>query len=80
MILVLSWSASSCSLALPFFMKIIITMSWAIWMVRNDVTFKGILQSVSRWKQIFKSEFALVKLRAKAVYHPRIDLWLQAFV
>jgi len=59
-------------LGLPLFMEVIITMSWAIWMVQNDVIFKGIPQSVSHCKQIFKSEFALVKLRAKAAYHPRI--------
>jgi hypothetical protein len=67
-------------LGLPFFMEIIVTMSWSIWMVRNDVIFKGIPHSVHCCKQIFKNGFALVMLRAKVAYHPRIDLWLQAFV
>jgi hypothetical protein len=31
-------------------------------------------------KEVFKKEFALVKLRAKAALHPRIDLWLDAFL
>ena len=30
----------------PFFMKIIITMCWAIWIMRNDIIFKNISHSV----------------------------------
>lgn len=29
---------------------------------------------------IFKTEFALVVLRAKSAYHPSIDSWLEAYV
>jgi hypothetical protein len=55
-------------------------MSWSIWMACNDLIFIGIPNSIPRCKQIFKSEFALVMLIAKVAYHPRIDLWLEAFV
>jgi len=64
----------------PFYMEIIVTMCWSIWTVRNDVIFKGIPASVQRCKTTFRTEFALVILRAKLAYHPAIDLWLEAFV
>ena len=67
-------------LGLPFFMEIIVTMFWAIWSVRNDVIFRNILASVERCRSIFKTEFALVILRAKNKFHPSIDLWLEAYV
>jgi hypothetical protein len=55
-------------------------LCWSIWMVRNHVIFEGIPHSVNRCKSIFEKEFALVILRAKVALHPRIDLWLEAFV
>jgi hypothetical protein len=61
-------------------MEIIVTMYWSIWMVRNDFIFKAIPHSICRCKSIFKKEFALVILKAKVVLHPRIDLWVEAFV
>jgi hypothetical protein len=62
---------------LPFFMKIIITMCWAIWIMHNDIVFNNFAHSVERCKAIF---VALVILRAKATYHPLIDLWLESFM
>lgn len=67
-------------LHLPFSMEVLITMCWSIWSMRNDVIFRNIPHSVNRCKQVFKKEFALVILRAKAKYQPHIDLWLQSFV
>ena len=64
----------------PFFMEIIVTMCWSIWMMRNDMIFRGIPHFILRCKEVFKKEFALVKLRAKAALHPRIDLWREASV
>lgn len=52
----------------------------SIWMVRNDLIFKGLPASVQRCQAIFKSEFALVILKARSSYHPAIDLWLQSYV
>jgi len=67
-------------LRLPFAMDIIITMCWSIWMLCNDVIFRNIPHSIRRCKALFKKEFALVILRAKEALHPRIDLWLEAYV
>jgi hypothetical protein len=61
-------------------MEIVVTMCWSVWTMHNDVIFKGIPHSVQHCKLVFQKEFALVKLRAKAAFHPRIDLWLDAFV
>jgi len=60
-------------------MEIIVTMCWSIWAIRNDVIFKGIPVSVQRCRAIFKSEFALVILRAKSNFQPAIDSWLHAY-
>nr|TKW21616.1 hypothetical protein SEVIR_4G130700v2 [Setaria viridis] len=49
-------------LQVPFFMEIIIIMSWCIWMVRNDHIFKGIAPSLSACLQHFKFIFAKVML------------------
>jgi hypothetical protein len=64
---------------LPFYMEIIITMCWAIWMMRNDIIFRNIAHLVSRCKAVFK-EFALVILRARTSYQPSIVQWLEVFV
>lgn len=58
-------------LRLPFFLEIIVTMCWAIWIMRNDIIFKNLAHSVFRCKAVFRREFAIVKLRAKASYHPK---------
>ena len=63
-------------LRVPFFMEIIITKCWAIWMMRNDIIFRNLAHSIQRCR----NEFALVILRAKARYHPLIDQWLDNFV
>jgi hypothetical protein len=67
-------------LRVPFFMEIIITMCWAIWMMRNDVIFRNLAHSIQRCRNVFRNEFALVILRAKACYHPLVDQWLDKFV
>ena len=67
-------------LHLPFFMEVIVTMCWSIWSVRNDAISNGVPPSVQRCKLIFKKEFTLVVLRAKAKLHPHIDQWLGAYV
>lgn len=74
------FEAFKAQLQIPFFLEIIVTMCWSIWTVRNDAIFRGLPISIRSCKMIFKSEFALVILRAKYSFHPDIDLWLEAFV
>ena len=64
----------------PFFMEIIVTMSWSIWMDRNDAIFKQVQPSISHCKRIFRQEFALVILRAKTNLAPLLNQWLETYV
>jgi len=50
---------------LPFFMEIIVTFYWSLWMQRNDFIFRGIHPSPQRCLQSFKKNFALVILRER---------------
>jgi|UPI0001A886A1 hypothetical protein len=59
----------------PFFMKIIILMAWAIWKARNDLIFRGVNPSVHRTTSYFKEEMNLLLLRAKT-YFPSIEQWI----
>ena len=67
-------------LVIPFFMEIIVLMSWSIWMQRNDFIFKGIQQTTVNCFQHFKKEFALVILRAKVRFKDSVSSWLAAHV
>jgi hypothetical protein len=61
-------------------MEVIVTICWAIWTMRNNAIFNGLSPPVNRCKAVFKKEFALVILRAKAKYFPSVIQWLEAFV
>ena len=63
-------------LGVPFFMEIIILMSWCIWMQRNDLIFKGEQPSIDACYRHFKKEFALVILRAKTRHKEHMLEWL----
>jgi hypothetical protein len=67
-------------LNVPFFMDIIITFCWSIWMQRNDLIFKGIPLSVNTCFRNFKKEFALVILRAKSRHKVAMLQWLEALL
>lgn len=47
-------------LNLPFSLEIIISMSWAIWSVRNDAIFRNIQPTIHNAKRHFRSDFAQV--------------------
>ena len=67
-------------LGVPFSMEIIISMSWAIWSVRNDAIFRNVQPQISNAKYHFRRDFAQVILRAKKAYVPSISQWLEAYV
>jgi hypothetical protein len=64
------------SLKLSFAMKIIILMSWSVWMERNAWIFRNEAPSVQRGMLTFKSEFSLVIHKAKKKLAPRMREWL----
>lgn len=67
-------------LQVPFFMDIIIIMSWCIWMARNDLIFRVIQPHLIRIKSRFKDEFALLILRARPHLQNDMSIWLQAWL
>lgn len=63
-------------LQVPFFIEIIILMSWSIWKARNDLIFWQAAPIILMAKHNFLDEFQLLLLRAKKSYSPSIDLWI----
>jgi hypothetical protein len=61
---------------MPFFMEVIILMSWTIWKAINDKVFRQIDQNLQISKQNFIVEFQLLLLRTKRSYHAEIDQWI----
>jgi hypothetical protein len=67
------------NLQVPFFMEIIILMSWSIWMARNALIFDSVAPSVQSTIEIFKYNFAMVIHRAKTRNAPFMSIWLENF-
>jgi hypothetical protein len=63
----------------PFFMEIIVLISWAIWMSRNKEIFNNTAATIQGCKAIFRHEFSSLLWRAKN-YFPEIQEWLQNLV
>ena len=67
-------------IAEPFFMEVIILMSWSIWTSQNNFIFKNETFSDQKTKEIFIREFAMVIHRAKSMYFPNILQWLESLI
>jgi hypothetical protein len=65
-------------LNVPFFMDIIIILSWSIWTSRKKLIFEGQQPGIPSVKEIFNREFALVILRAKQSCRSSITQWLNS--
>jgi len=60
-------------------MEVIILLSWAIWMTRNNKIFKQINASTQSCKKnLFLLEMDALLLRAKNAYSPRLEDWISA--
>jgi hypothetical protein len=64
------------SLKVPFYMEIIILMSWCIWTTRKDWFFNNIDPTVEGCRSKFVREFRILLHRAKKRYFPGIEQWL----
>lgn len=60
----------------PFFMEIIVLLSWAIWMTRNNKILKQINASIQGCKALFLLEMDAMLLHAKKAYSPRLQEWI----
>ena len=67
-------------LQVPFYMEVVILMSWTIWHMRNGLIFSNKPPSLQEASRAFKSEFVILPLRAKRSYFPIIQLWLNNLV
>jgi hypothetical protein len=63
-------------LAVPFYMEIIILMTWAIWTTRNAWIFSNIDPLVQDCKRKFLSEFSLLLHRVKPEMVNPMEVWL----
>jgi hypothetical protein len=59
-------------------MKLIILISWSIWVSRNALIFYSKVPTVYR-VELFKHNFAMVIHRAKARNVPSMTIWLENF-
>nr|TKW31488.1 hypothetical protein SEVIR_2G109000v2 [Setaria viridis] len=64
-------------LQVPFFMEIIIIMSWCIWMARNDSIFRDIPPTTQGAIPRFKTIYSLVLHRVKEVRKQSMVEWLE---
>jgi hypothetical protein len=65
-------------LRVPFFMEIIILMSWSVWKSRNDWIFNNIDPSVEDCQLRFISDFKLLLQRAKHSSLLPMENWLNS--
>lgn len=67
-------------LAVPFFMEIIVTFCWNIWIQSNNLIFKGLQPLPENCLRHFKIDFAHVILRAKTRFKSSMLTWLDNLV
>lgn len=63
-------------LQVPFFMEIIVLMSWTIWKIRNDMIFRQENPSFQAAKDFFKSELQYLLLRVRRKFIPGFTQWI----
>jgi hypothetical protein len=63
-------------LQVPFFMEIIVLMSWTIWKIRNDMIFRQENPSFQATKDFFKSELRYLLLRVRRKFIPGFTQWI----
>jgi hypothetical protein len=63
-------------LAVPFYMEIIILMTWVIWTTRNACIFSNIDPLVEDCKRKFLSEFSLLLHRVKPEMVNPMEVWM----
>ncbi|KAG2655750.1 hypothetical protein PVAP13_1KG069342 [Panicum virgatum] len=74
------WSSIGIQLqqsSVPFFMDIIILMSWSIWIERNGETFRNITATIAQCRATLRKELALVVHRAKSSVSTHLLSWIE---
>lgn len=58
--------------ARPMFMEVFAVAAWGLWKERNNKHFHGVLPTVTTWRMRFKSDFELLRYKAKRELEPFI--------
>jgi hypothetical protein len=59
-----------------FFMEVVGTACWQIWLKRNALIFDNVQPSLTIWKADFKEDFTLLLHRVKEEDRPRYQSWI----
>jgi hypothetical protein len=60
----------------PMFMEVFIVAAWSIWKERNNLLFNNVIPNIDSWMVRFKTDFELLRHRAKEKLHPFISSFL----
>jgi hypothetical protein len=71
-------SAARRSFGHPFFMEVLITACWNIWLIRNAKIFRQERPTFAKWKCKFVHDLTLLQHRIKAKYKDRLLEWIAA--
>jgi hypothetical protein len=67
------------SLNVPFFMELIMLISWAIWTTRNAFIFKSTPPNLYRCRRKFKEEVSLLLYKTPRKSYSGLKLWVERF-
>jgi hypothetical protein len=67
------------SLNVPFFMELIMLITWAIWTTRNAFIFKQTTPNLYRCRRKFKEEASLLLHKAHRKSYAGLKLWVERF-
>jgi hypothetical protein len=62
----------------PFFMEVLITACWNIWLIRNAKIFRRERSSFTKWKGQFIHDMTLLQYRIKAKYKDNLMSWIRS--
>jgi hypothetical protein len=60
----------------PFFMEVIISPLWNIWILRNGLIFRNERPTFGRWKSKFVHDMKWLQYRIKAKHKDKLLVWL----
>ena len=63
--------------AKPFFMEVVATVCWHIWLQRNARVFQMERPSFARWKTLFVHDLSLLSYRIKCKYKGALLAWIE---
>jgi hypothetical protein len=62
----------------PFFMEVLITACWNIWLIHNGKIFRQDRPMFAKWKEKFIHDISLLQYRIKDKYREDLLLWIKS--